>query len=117
MTKCPRCGTELLRGVDGEFDVGICLICSYYESNSPTYKRTPEPYADTAGKYYLARRNGRLSKLSKEGLTKKEAEAWLDQEPDYRKNMLKPSDGFIHRRRSAGDYTVPAARFCQVFVG
>jgi len=46
------------------------------------------------------------------GLREREAEAWLDQEPNYDKNILRSSDGFIHHRRSAGDYTEPRGRYC-----
>ena len=41
-----------------------------------------------------------LSKIF--GLTIDEAKAWLEQEPDY-----KPTDGFLQRKRTDGDLTVP----------
>ena len=110
MAKCPRCGNELREEIDGDFNARICMLCSYYESDSPAYKENPELFACVAGDYYLTRRRRRLSELVEKGLTKEEAEMWFEQEPTFTRRIFTPLDSRRRLYRTCMQALLPLRR-------
>jgi hypothetical protein len=108
--QCPVCGNLLHESVDkaSKFKERACLVCHYYESNSLAYKEHPEFFRNI-GKCYFARRTTELSKL---GLSEIEAEGWLEQEPNFPRDILRKVTG----RKSDEEVPEPLASKVYIFV-
>lgn len=94
MNRCPRCLQDTLIEVSDNtlpFKARVCPKCSYYESDSPAYATSPELFRNL-GRVVLRNMDEKAMSLDKFGLTFAEAQAWLKQEPDFNKQIVKGRD-------------------------
>jgi DNA-directed RNA polymerase subunit M/transcription elongation factor TFIIS len=84
MTQCPECACLLCNYTSGDYHILVCWNCGYYESDSPAFFAYPELFRD------IIRKNPQqfMRKFLK----------------------VKPSDEFLHKKKSDEDFTEPSAK-------